>query len=178
MPRRPSAASFGTSSVGKCWVSSHSITWGRISVSANSRMLRRRRSCSSLRRKSINHRTLALLTRPPRGAGASGWPLYRARRRRRLRGRRLRRPIGVGRLILHEPPVEQAGVRLPPHPVPLVERRQFALQRREPIEGDTREIVVLEMIVGIEKRKVPEPVAAHQRAPLGGIGGIDVVVLA
>ena len=33
------------------------------------------------------------------------------------------------------------------------------------------------MIVRVEEREVPEPVAAHQRAPLRGIGGIDVVVL-
>ena len=47
--RRASAAA----SMGKCCASSHSMTCGRISASANSRTLRRRSSCSSVRRKSI-----------------------------------------------------------------------------------------------------------------------------
>ena len=59
-----------------------------------------------------------------------------------------------------------------------VERQQRALERRQPIERHAREVVVLEMIVGVEEREVPEPVAAHQRAPLRRVGGIDVVVLA
>ena len=49
----PSAASFGRSSVGKCCVSSHSMTCGRISASANSRMLRRSSSCSGVNRRSM-----------------------------------------------------------------------------------------------------------------------------
>ena len=49
-PSSPRSASFGSSSLGKCCASSHSMTWGRISVSANSRTLLRRRTCSSVRR--------------------------------------------------------------------------------------------------------------------------------
>ena len=44
----------GSSSAGKCCASSHSRTCGRISVSANSRTLRRSSSCSSVSRKSSN----------------------------------------------------------------------------------------------------------------------------
>src|SRR5258708_538663 len=39
-------------SIGKCEASSHSITWGDISPSANSRMLRRSCCCSSVNEKS------------------------------------------------------------------------------------------------------------------------------
>src|SRR5207247_7193516 len=52
----------GTSSCGKCCVWSHSLTCGRISVSANSRTLRRSSSCSSVSRKSISENTI------PRGS--------------------------------------------------------------------------------------------------------------
>src|SRR3954469_18336156 len=52
----PRSASFGSRSIGKCCVSSHSITCGRISASANSRTLRRRISCSSDGLKSITAR--------------------------------------------------------------------------------------------------------------------------
>ena len=37
---------------------------------------------------------------------------------------------------------------------------------------------MLEVIIRVEEREVPEPVALHQRAPLRRVGGIDVVVLA
>src|SRR5215208_6134975 len=53
MPMSPRAASLGTSSPGNCCASSHSRTCGRSSASANSRMLRRSNSCSSVRRTSI-----------------------------------------------------------------------------------------------------------------------------
>ncbi len=62
--------------------------------------------------------------------------------------------------------------------MPLVERRERALQRRQPVERHAGEIVMLEMVVGVQKRKIPEPVPAHQRAPFRGVVGIDVVVLA
>ena len=45
----------GSSSLGKCCASSHSMTWGRISVSANSRTLLRRSVCSSVSAKSISN---------------------------------------------------------------------------------------------------------------------------
>ena len=60
----------------------------------------------------------------------------------------------------------------------VVERPERALQRRQAVERHAGEIVVLEVIVRVEEREIPEPVAAHQRAPLRGIGRIDVVVLA
>src|SRR6478736_4679131 len=50
----PRSASFGKSSIGKCCDSSHSMTCGRISASANSRTVRRSSSCSSVGRKSID----------------------------------------------------------------------------------------------------------------------------
>ena len=59
-----------------------------------------------------------------------------------------------------------------------VERRQRPLQRRQPVERHAGKVVVLEMVVRVEEREVPEPVAAHQRAPLGRVRWIDVVVLA
>ena len=58
-----------------------------------------------------------------------------------------------------------------------VERLQRALQRRQPVERHAGEIVMLEMVVGIQEREIPEPVAAHQRAPFRRIVRIDVVVL-
>src|SRR5262245_34439889 len=50
---RPSPASFGSRFIGNCCASSHAMTCGRISASANSRTLLRRISCSSDGRKSI-----------------------------------------------------------------------------------------------------------------------------
>ena len=38
--------------------------------------------------------------------------------------------------------------------------------------------MMLEVEVRIQEREVPEPVPAHQRAPLRRVAGIDVVVLA
>ena len=81
------------------------------------------------------------------------------------------------RAVLDEPTVDQAGIILPVHLMPLVERRERALQRRQPVERHAGEIVMLEVIVGVQEREVPKPVAAHQRAPFRGVVGIDVVVL-
>src|SRR6202030_3234665 len=47
-PRNPISASLGIISDGNLETSSHSITWGRISASANSRTLRRSCCCSSV----------------------------------------------------------------------------------------------------------------------------------
>src|ERR1700704_1992804 len=51
-PKSPISASFGMISTGKCEASSHSITCGAISPSANSRTLRRNCCCSSVNEKS------------------------------------------------------------------------------------------------------------------------------
>src|SRR5688572_5217239 len=53
MPMSPRAASFGIRSAGNSCASSHALTYGRISVSANSRTLRRSSSWSSVKRRSI-----------------------------------------------------------------------------------------------------------------------------
>ena len=66
MPISPSAASFGSSSAGKCCASSHSRTCGRISVSANSRTVRRS-SCLLLGRAEVHTVTLS------KGLGGGGW---------------------------------------------------------------------------------------------------------
>src|SRR3990167_10870034 len=58
MPKRPNSASFGARSSAKCAASSHSITCGRISPSANSRTVRRSCSCSSVSLKSTPSPTL------------------------------------------------------------------------------------------------------------------------
>src|SRR5712692_5992398 len=55
-PSRPISARWGIISEGKCEASSHSITWGAISVSANSRTVRRSCCCSSVREKSTGAR--------------------------------------------------------------------------------------------------------------------------
>src|ERR1044072_314534 len=47
-PVNPRSASLGSSSIGKCWASSHSITCGAISASANSRTLVFTCCCSSV----------------------------------------------------------------------------------------------------------------------------------
>src|SRR3989338_8487786 len=57
-PKRPSSASFGTRSSEKCAASSHSITCGRISASANSRTVRHSCSCSSVSLKSTQSPSL------------------------------------------------------------------------------------------------------------------------
>ena len=54
MPRRPKVASLGSSSKGKRWASSHSITWGASSCSANSRTARRTIDCDSVGRRSTD----------------------------------------------------------------------------------------------------------------------------
>src|SRR5882762_4064891 len=51
-PSKPISPSLGINSDGKREASSHSITWGAISDSANSRTLRRRCCCSSVKEKS------------------------------------------------------------------------------------------------------------------------------
>src|SRR6185503_19325289 len=52
-PVKPSAASFGCSSIGKCCASSHSNTCGAISASANSRTLCLTCCCSSVNSNSM-----------------------------------------------------------------------------------------------------------------------------
>src|SRR5436190_4932755 len=156
MPIRPSAASFGSSSLGKCCASSHSLMWGRISVSANSRMLRRRSCWSSLRLKSI----------------------YESGMYYRLNGRGLAAvPVRMRGLVEHEPSIQQLAVPMRAHAVAAVERDQRPLQLRQPVERHARKVVVFEMIVRIEKGEVPEPVTAHERRPLRRIARVDVVVL-
>ena len=59
-----------------------------------------------------------------------------------------------------------------------VEGRERTLQLVQPVERHAGVVVVLEVVVRVEEREIPEPMAAHQRAPLGRVGGIDVVVLA
>src|SRR5262249_47523413 len=153
--------SLGTSSLGKCCASSHSRTCGRISVSANSRTLRRSSSWSSVKRKSISVQSKrVLLAReapaPLAHPGKTGTAGFARRRGRRA-------PGGVRRAVLDQPAVEEAGIGLPPHAVPRVERQQRALQRGQPVEGHAGEVVVLEVVVRIEEREVPEPVAADER---------------
>src|SRR5208282_945218 len=55
-PRKPMSASLGMISDGKCETSSHSITCGAISPSANSRTVRRSCCCSSVRENSTEPR--------------------------------------------------------------------------------------------------------------------------
>src|SRR3954451_3035404 len=62
IPISPSAASFGSRSIGKCWASSHSMTCGPISVSANWRTVRRSSVCSSVARKSIRIESITRLS--------------------------------------------------------------------------------------------------------------------
>src|SRR5574341_652556 len=74
-PIKPSSASFGFSSMGKCCVSSHSLTCGAISLSANSRTLIFICCCSSLSSNSIvSQNPEPFLPLPPlgedRGEGA------------------------------------------------------------------------------------------------------------
>src|SRR5262245_14749619 len=54
MPISPSSANLDRSAGGNCWASSHSLTCGRSSASANSRTLRRSSSCSSVRPTSMD----------------------------------------------------------------------------------------------------------------------------
>src|SRR5579863_2515069 len=54
-PRKPISASLGITSEGNCEASSHSITCGAISASANSRTARRRCCCSSVNENSTTY---------------------------------------------------------------------------------------------------------------------------
>src|SRR5215211_1808318 len=81
-------------------------------------------------------------------------------------------------MILEDPAADELAVVAPTHLFLLVERDQRALHLRQTVERNTGEIVVLEMVVRVQECKVPEPVPAHERAPLSRIGWIDVVVLA
>src|SRR5438093_713968 len=81
------------------------------------------------------------------------------------------------RAILDEPAVHEARVVLPAHLVTVIERHERPLERRQAIERHPGEVVVLDVIVRVEKREIPEPVPPHERAPLRGIARIDVVVL-
>src|SRR3982751_364161 len=81
-------------------------------------------------------------------------------------------------MILNQPAVDEAAVTLPPHVLALKERNERALQSRQPVERNTREVMMLEMVVRVEECEVPEPVPLHQGPPLRRIRGIDVVVLA
>ena len=87
-------------------------------------------------------------------------------------------PVGMRRAILDEPSAQQARIVLPAHPMTRVEGLQRALESRQPVERHAGEIVVLQMVVRIQEREIPEPVPAHERAPLGRIVRVDVVVLA
>src|SRR5437660_5213887 len=58
-PVNPSSPSFGSSSIGKCCASSHSITYGAISASANSRTLIFICNCSSVSSKCIGSEQLS-----------------------------------------------------------------------------------------------------------------------
>src|SRR5262249_9419367 len=77
-------------------------------------------------------------------------------------------PVRMRGAVPDEPVVQETVVRAPAHAMTLVERRQIALERRQPVERHAGEVVVLEVIVGVEEREIPEPAAAHQRAPLRG----------
>ena len=89
----------------------------------------------------------------------------------------LRCPVGVGRVVFQDPSADQLTVGPPAHLLFLVERHERALNGRQSIERHTGKVVMLEVIVGVQVGEIPEPVAAHQSAPLGGIIRIDVVVL-
>ena len=73
--------------------------------------------------------------------------------------------------VLDEPAVEQPAVGLPARALALVEGHQRALQRGEPVERHAGEVVVLQVIVRVQEREIPEPVAAQQRAPLRRVVG-------
>src|SRR4029079_16750327 len=63
-------------------------------------------------------------------------------------------PIGVRGAVADKPVAQQSTVGAPSHAVARVERCQRALQRRQPVERHTGEIVMLEVIVRIEKHKI------------------------
>src|SRR6185437_9406168 len=79
-PRKPISASLGIISEGNWEASSHSITCGAISASANSRTVRRRCCCSSVRENS----TIRLYHGALGGAGAKakGGPVNKAKAKR------------------------------------------------------------------------------------------------
>src|SRR5262245_55793912 len=111
----------------------------------------------------------------PEGRTETAPRLVYRRRAGRFRGLRPA-PGGMRRAVLDQPPVDETAVRLPPHPLARVERDQRALELGQTVEGNARKVVVLEVVVRVQEDEVPEPVAAHQRAPLRRIRRIDVVV--
>src|SRR6185436_20117493 len=92
--------------------------------------------------------------------------------------RRLATPVGVRGVVLDEPAVDEATVALPSHVAPLIEGNQRALESRQTIQRNAREVMVFEVVIGVQEREIPEPVSLHQRSPLRRIVRIDVVMLA
>src|SRR5215203_2651538 len=80
-------------------------------------------------------------------------------------------------VVFEDPATDELAVSAPPHLLLLVKGHQCALYLRQAIERHSWEVVMLEMVVGVQEGKIPEPVPAHERSPLRRIGGIDIVVL-
>src|SRR5215469_11127366 len=87
-------------------------------------------------------------------------------------------PVGVRRLVVEDPGTEEAAVsyRLPADRVE--ERAQSEMEPPQVVEGNGREVVVLEVVGGVEIPEVPPPGRLDHGAPLGGVLRVDRVVLA
>src|SRR5437867_7240599 len=78
-------------------------------------------------------------------------------------------PVRVWFGVDYQVSVEKLAVGARLHALLPEERPKRPLQARKIVEGDPREVMVFQMIVGPEVGIVPEPARLHQSAPLSGI---------
>src|SRR5690606_540110 len=184
IPSSPRSASFGISSIGKCWASSHSRMCGLISVSANSRTLRRSRRCSSLKQKSTTPRMYHELRRyltTATAVCARGTPLPRRDARRAgasVVHDHAEAPGVVGEVIVVEPE-EQASRRAHTDRSLLVADEEVVDRRRTDAADQRSGRAVRQRPVGIVRRAaLTARTIAAIAAPANRAGRLDVDRLA
>src|SRR5260370_32444206 len=86
-------------------------------------------------------------------------------------------PVRMWRLVVEDPGAEEpaVGCRFPADRVE--ERTQSKVQPAQVIERNRREVVMLEVVSGVEIPEVPPARRLQDRSPLGRILGPDGVML-
>src|SRR5712691_3627434 len=86
-------------------------------------------------------------------------------------------PVRMRRLVVEDPGAEEpaVGCRLPADRVE--ERAQRKVQAAQVVERNRREVVMLEVVCGVEVPEVPPARRLQNRPPLGRIFGLDGVML-
>lgn len=86
-------------------------------------------------------------------------------------------PIGMGGLVQDEILVQQAGVAVRLNPLLPQKWLEQTAQFGKVVKRDTGKIVMLKMVIRPQVGEIPKPARFHQRAPLCGIVGVDIVML-